>query len=357
MMKRLLSMVLLIVLMLCGCSRLKESDRMSHIYYDGTDWVDIHWWDYNFEEQEAGMRGDIGLTRNKVFGDSELQEAAKKAARRLNLTEAADLLEYAARITPAVIESGYLSEAPNLKQDNRDWKLHFIVVMNDGVASLHYDEKADPEYENGIKLEARYGKMDGGSYVIVSLLDGHIISFQGAHYGLISGKEPGTWTKKKDFEIPPHPSVERMVFHAITMEEKFYYEYQHCRKDDATYHAVPTSRDARIPDEKLQESAKELAECLNIRTPEGMAEYLVKLGDRFLDTNYQICGPDFEVYDIDRYVDGVWSIDYTSKFTDTTGKETIERSSVYVSEDDGHLVCIIDWNGKVITGNSNTDYH
>ncbi len=355
-MKRLFALILLITLMLCGCAKPEEPERLSRIFYDGTDCFGLSWMGCTYEEDEIAMRGVSLLSRSKAFGDRKLQEAAKNAALGLELTSATDLLEYAVRLTPAVLESGYFEDEYNKAEDVAGWKLDFANLYSDGVAVFHFDEKPAPEYENGYKLQYRPAKYDGGAYAVVSLLDGHIISLQDGWNRAISAKETDTRVKEKAFAMPTMPFDLDIDFTDVTLEEHFYSTYQSLHKDDTLFHAAPKSSKEKLKDNQLQKNAKELAHGLNLKTPEGMAEYALKLGELLIDSDYNMCSQGFELSSIERYTDGVWAIDYSNAVTRIDGKETTKWSTAYISEEDGHIICMTDLANGLVLGESDIRY-
>lgn len=297
----------------------------------------------SFAEEEKSTWGK-GRSREVAFGAPELQEAAKNAKGDLDLSTVTDAVEYALRLVPILNDCDYIENHFRDHYNHSDastynWYPWFLWYNKDGVWLIHYDEKP---------RDKKVMKYDGGMYVIVSSGDGHIISLEGPFGELIAGKEASTVVQ----EIPAAPLSYRpagyVSLETVTMAQHFDGDKAFWRAYDAQQYAnAPREASARFEDESLQRAAVAVRERLPLGTVEGMSEYAWRLGELLCGFRYELCGDGCWVSSLTRYADGVWEITFLYPQDPQNDDSETCSTEVYVSEADGHIVCLLRDNEQV----------
>ena len=293
-------------------------------------------------------RGEKGLTRDCFFGDEELQQAAAEACAGLDLTAATDVLEYAYRLIPIIENTDYFSTSI-IKWEPQLMEPQIIIYENDGVWTIYYDKKISlsANYEELTEQERHgIGIFHPGMYIMVSSGDGHIISLQDSYNGLIEGKTETS--RGEETPVPPlkYQPVDIVYLNDVSLGQHF---TGWTGETGERYKNAPREVSVRFADEALQDKAAEACTALRLDTIEGMSNYAWRLGEVLRDTEYQMSAEGFDVGFLTRYTDGAWEIRirYPVDPQNTDG-ETYD-TYVYVSEKDGHIICMFDADGQLIS--------
>lgn len=281
--------------------------------------ISVHW-ERSFTEDTPRK-----ATRDTVFGDPELQGAAKDIAKDLNLTTVSGCLEYANAIIPHIEATDYF-ETPET-----GWELDFIFIYEDGICSASYDEywRADNYAEMTEQERRSTVKMDGGITVIFSMVDGHIICLEGSHYATIEGKEP--YTEQEESVWITKPNDVYLVYSDVSMEGHF---TGWSGIEAEQYQGAPLDPAHEWDNAQMQKEAAALTDGLQLFTAEGMTEYSKRLGFLLSGEAYRIFSQDYKGDYLTRYTDGVWEIKYRTSDSDPA-------CSVFISEEDGHIIHFI----------------
>ena len=301
---------------------------------------------FSFEEDELWRRGENGLTRDAIFGDEELQRAAAAACEGLDLTAATHVLEYAYRLMPIIDTTDYFN-VEAAKWIPQQMLPTSISYYPDGVWYIHYEERPVlPENYDEMTEEERHRgyTLDGGVYVHISTSDGHIISLENAFNGLIEGKTATTYGIES--EVPPLKYRQADIFlNDVTLGQHF---TGWSGKKGEMYEGAPKEVSSVFEDQALQEAAAAACADLELDTIEGMSEYAWRLGELLCDTEYQVSDVGYDVSFMTRYTDGSWEIHLRYPKEPLSASSDKNHAYVYVSEADGHIICMFDANGSLI---------
>lgn len=338
--------VILLIMSACGRPVAEPVDGITLSGQGNT--VDIlYYLDDTFEEEERIYRGDDGLTRNSVFGDVELQKAVAAFSGSLDLTKATHVLEYAYRLVPIMDAANYFNET-SISWIQQEMAPTTICYYADGVWTIHYEEKADlpDNYEEMPEEERHNGNSyDGGVYVIISSSDGHIISLQDAFSDLIDGK---TELSPSDEVAVPQLKYQPAFYIFLNDVSLAQHFTGWTGKKGEMYEGAPLEVSAFFADELLQETAMGACPGLELNTIEGMSDYAWQLGAILCNTEYQMSGKDFTVSSMTRYTDGAWEIHLSYPQNPQNANNELCHTYIYVSEEDGHIICMFDANGDLV---------
>lgn len=297
-----------------------------------------------FEYFESRRPVEDRLDQSSVFGDAEVQQKAEQLREGLNMTAPTDVIEYAYRLLPLIESSGYFGSS------NGGWMLLSLAYYEDGVWSIHYDERAMlPENYEEMTAEERYyfyrGIYDGGMHVNVSSSDGHIISLEGPLNERIEGKE-----KLPSVDKNTVPDLKCQPFNILEIQDISLKQYftGWTGEHGQMYSNAPLEVATRFEDNALQEAAAAACADLELDTIEGMSEYAWRLGELLCDTEYQVSDVGYDVSSMTRYTDGSWEIHLQYPKEPLSASSDKNHAYVYVSEADGHIICMFDANGSLI---------
>ena len=354
--KRCFLLISILIFVLTGCKtpasnvpsesgNSAEINPVAHIaVLSAPKMVDIYTIENTFESFEKNYPVGERLDRNSVFGDSELQKEAEQLRTGLDMTVPTHVLTYAYKLLPLIKDSGYV-DAPE-----GEWMVRFLCHYEDGVWEITYHEIGMlPENYESMTADDRdkaySGWYGGGTTVSISSSDGHLISLEGPLHR-IEGKE--TLPPKEETTIP---SLKWQGTWFATIKDYTMAEYftGWTGEQKQRYADAPMEVTARFGDNTLQQAAAEASAGLWLATIEGMSEYAVQLGEILCETDYNMCANGFTVNSITRYTDGAWEI--CLKFADPASgdDDKTQRTYVYVSEADGHIICMFDSEDQLVT--------
>lgn len=258
----------------------------------------------------------------------------------LDLGKPSDALEYAHRLISVINECRYFdcSEA--------GFRLDRLVYYADGVYSAHYRDWADlpDDYEEMTAKERfdlhskTYG---GGVCVAFSSEDGHIISLEDSHDRRISGNDV-----MADVENTEPSKLNCAPFWMLHLQDVTLSQYFADWGDEFSQlytNDLLIDQAYRFVDEDLQDAAETLCADLDLSRMEETASYATRLGN-LLNTKGYLYSADFTVSFINGFADRTWEITFLLQENGET-----ETFRVYISGDDGHIICMFDTNGNLIS--------